>query len=258
MENACIVGYGVVGQATARIFGIKKHYDADEQKSNISIQGVAACSYVFICLPTPNSPDGGYFTDDIVEFIRQVEQSGSPIYIIRSTVPAGFANHLSSLYQTDRFVSNPEFLTMATAEKDSKNPPFIILGGSETRHLQRVKGLYEAVIKHSPVLLTDNTSAELAKLALNSFFSLKVIYGNQIYDYAKTVGANYEFVRGILERHPYGSHNHFGVWFNGRRGVGGKCLPKDTTALGHYSGSEIIQKCMELNQRYLGARPDEN
>lgn len=258
MDNAVILGYGVVGKATADVFGIKKHFDIDEQKSNCSLDIVAKCRFVFICLPTPFIPDRGYNTDDIFDIIRQIEQYGTTcLYILRSTVYPGFAGSIMDSLGIDRIISNPEFLSEATAEKDTKNPPFILLGGKNPKYLQEVKGFYEGRIKGAPVILTDNITAELSKLALNAFFATKVIYGNQIYDIARKIGANYETIRRILEGHPFGSKNHFQVWYKGKRGVHGHCLPKDTRALGYYTDAELIQRVNELNDKYKDLK-DEN
>lgn len=245
--DACVVGLGVVGGATANVFGIKKTYDRLPEKTTITLEEVAKCRFVFLCLPTELASDGGYFTDDIVNIINQIESYGTDcIYIIRSTVWPGFAKSL----EINRVVSNPEFLTMSTAEQDSKFPPFILLGG-EPDYIREVKAIYEGRFKSTPVITTDNTTAETAKLAMNGFFATKVIYANQIYDYCQTTGANFERVREVLEKHPFGYRNHGQVWFNGQRGVGGRCLPKDSQALSYYSQGELITKVVELNKKYI-------
>lgn len=255
MDDAVIVGNGIVGNATGNVFGIKKRFDINETKSNISIEMVASHKFVFICLPTPFLDNVGYNTNDIYKFIQQIEKYGSNcIYIIRSTVNPGFASSCMAELGLDRIISNPEFLSEATAEKDSKNPPFVLLGGLNPEYLQEVKAFYEGRLKGSPVILTSNTTAELAKLALNGFFATKVIYANQIYDVARKIGANYETIRGVLERHPYGFKNHSQVWFRGKRGIHGNCLPKDTRALGYYTNAELINKVNELNEQYINIK----
>jgi UDPglucose 6-dehydrogenase len=159
--------------------------------------------------------------------------------------------HLQRELQIDRVISNPEFLSEDTAEKDSKNPPFVLLGGLEGRYLENIKGVYRGRIKTAPIILTDNTTAEFTKLALNSYFATKVIFANQIYDYAQSLGVNYEQVKSTLEMHPYGPKNHFKIWFKGKRGVNGRCLPKDTTAMANYGNLELLKKVLELNENYI-------
>lgn len=246
MENACIIGCGVVGGNTARLFGIKKIFDLNG--STITLTEAAKCKYCFIALPTNVKEDGTYDTRDIEQIITQIEQlGGAGIYILRSTVWPGYSRSLMDSMGIDRIVSNPEFLSEKTAWEDTKSPPFILLGGQTPRYLEDVRGIYEARIKGANVILTDNTTAEMAKLAMNAYFSTKVIFANELYDNCERLKANYEKVREVLQKHPFGPRNHFEVFFQGRRGIHGKCLPKDLKAFVHYVGGELVTKVYEKN-----------
>ena len=246
-DQACIIGgLGVVGSNTARLFGIKKIFDLNG--STITLEQAAKCKFCFIALPTNVKEDGTYDTSDIETTIRQIEgYGGAGIYILRCTVWPGYARSLMDSLGIDRIVSNPEFLSEKTAWQDTKSPPFILLGGQAARHLEDVKGIYEARVKGANVILTDNTTAEMAKLAMNAYFSVKIIFANELYDNCQRLGGNYEKVREILERHPYGPRNHFEIYYKGRRGIHGKCLPKDTKAFIHYVGGEIVKTAYEKN-----------
>jgi UDPglucose 6-dehydrogenase len=252
MDNACIIGYGMVGKAMAEVFSIEKHFDVVADKSNISLEEASHCKLVFICLPTPVDKDGNYLTQDIKNIIRQIEdfQTGC-IYVIRSTVFPGFARALQEEMGINRIVSNPEFLSEATAVEDVKNPPFIVIGGFEGQYREHVRAFYESRIKSATVIETDNTTAEMAKLTLNAYFATKVIFANQADDGCRLVGANYETVKKIVSSHPYGPKNHFDVWFKGKRGVGGHCLPKDSLAFALYAHSDLVKKVIELNEKYI-------
>lgn len=251
MDNACVIGgLGVVGSNTAKLFGIKKIFDLNG--STITLEEAAKCKFCFIALPTNVNEDGTYDTRDIESIIREIEgYGGAGIYIIRSTVWPGYAAHLQRELDINRIVSNPEFLTEATAWQDTKSPPFILLGGSTPSFLEEVKGIYEAAVKGANVILTDNTTAEMAKLAMNAYFSTKVIFANELYDAAQKAGANYERIKEILEKHPFGPKNHFDIFFKGKRGIHGKCLPKDTRAFNHYVGGKITQLAMEINETLI-------
>ena len=257
MDNACVIGgLGIVGGATVKVFGIKNIYDLKD--STITLDKVARLRFCFICLPTPVREDGSYITDDIEALIKQIEDYGSNcLYIIRSTVYPGFARYLMDKLQIDCVISNPEFLSQDTAERDSKNPPFVLLGGANPNYLQEIKGLYEGRIKGAPVILTDNISAELAKIALNGFFATKVIYANTIFDIARKLGANYETVKSVFERHPFGFRNHAQVYYKGKRGVHGACLSKDTRALQYYTDAQLIKTINQLNEEIKNLKDEE-
>lgn len=252
MNNACIIGNGVVGGATAKLLGIKKTFDLNPDKCTINLEEAGSCRFVFICLPTPVGLDGKYELQPIINIIKQIDSYGhAPIFIIRSTVFPGFARHI--MEETGvTIISNPEFLSEDTADKDSKNPPFILLGGEPGVFIEEVKALYRSRIKYHEFIVTNNTSAELAKLAMNAYFSTKVIFANQLYDTCRDLGANYERVKEVLESHPFGPKNHFTIWYKGKRGINGKCLPKDTIAFSTYANSDLVNQVLTLNQQYIG------
>ena len=250
METACIVGYGVVGRATAYAFGIQKHYDINGD-STIALADAASCPYVFICLPTPTKDDGTCDTEGIKEVIRQVEKiKPNPIYIIRSTVIPGTARQIMAELNMDRVVSKPEFLTEATWESDSRRPDIVVIGADNPSYGAEVKGMYEARFKYLEPTLTDTITAEMVKYALNCFFSLKVIYAEELWDICKRNGANYIKIRDILLKHPWGSGHHFYVNMHSYRGVGGKCLKKDLEAFYNYSNSRLLATVKEINDSY--------
>ncbi len=247
MEQAAIVGNGMIGNATGELFKIEKRFDIDESRSNCTIAEVASCRYVFICLPTPVK-DGQYVTQPIVDAVRQINatRQGS-IFIIRSTVWPGFADNLFRELRPEHVISNPEFLSEDSWERDIKNPPFVIIGGGDGVHREEIAALYRNVTKHAPIILTDNITAETAKLTLNAFFSTKVIFANQIYDFCQKSGANYQRVREILERHPYGMKNHAEIFYKDQRGVRGHCLPKDLEAFMNITHSPLLEVVKQIN-----------
>lgn len=259
MDNACVIGYGMVGKAFADAFGITKIFTRLPEESTITLEEAAKCRLVFICLPTPVDNDGNYQTQDIKAIIEQIEgYGGGGIYVIRSTVFPGFADSLYRSLGIERIISNPEFLSEKTALEDTKNPPFVLIGGHEGVFRDEVQAFYRAFIKGAPFIMTDNTTAEMAKLTLNAYFATKVVFANQAYDAARRLNANYETVKQVLEAHPYGPKNHFTVWFNEKRGIHGACLPKDSKAFANYANSDLVRKVIELdeaNYRYIKEDP---
>lgn len=251
MDNACIIGFGVVGKATAELFGVDKRFDHKEEVATVTLEEASKCRYIFLCLPTPVDNQGNYDLSGIAHMIRVLANyNNSSTFIIRSTVFPGFAINLQKELGIDTIISNPEFLSEDTALEDTKNPPFVLLGGMNESCLADVKALYEARIKSAPVIVTDNTTAEMTKLTMNAYFATKVIFANQTYDYCRKLNANYETVKEVLERHPYGPKNHFQIWYKGKRGVNGHCLPKDSQAFANYANSSLLKEVGELNKIY--------
>lgn len=242
MEGACVIGYGIVGKATAKGLGITKYIDLGEQ--TISLDDAAKCRFVFLCLPTPTI-NGECNTSTICQYIKDIHsRGGNPIYIIRSTVVPGTARKIMDEFGIKTVASNPEFLTESNWEYESTHPGIIVVGADDEKTRKAVKAVYEGRWRGVQFYETDNITAETIKYALNVFFASKVVFANSIYDFCQEVKANYETVKKVLEFHPWGSKNHFTIWHKGGRGAGGKCLAKDLEA---FSQATKIKYLLELD-----------
>lgn len=253
MNNAVIVGLGMVGKATAHAFGIKKYIDRKDVDGfeRVGPGEAAENRYIFICLPTPVK-NGNYFVDDIVSTIDAIRQQGRQnVFIIRSTVYPGFANSVREKLGIHSIVSNPEFLTEKTWKKDSEHPDLVVVGCDYPAYLKDVEGVYKARFKGTDIFVTDNITAEFVKLAVNGFYSTKVVYANQVYDHAQKINANYDMIRNIMYKRAWIGKNHLGVFHNGGRGAGGKCLGKDLEALADYTNLPLLREVEKLNKRYI-------
>lgn len=249
MDNACIIGYGVIGKATAEAFGIKKYYSRSQK--NMELEEVKNFKYIFVCLPTPVT-EGKYETETLTEIIKRIaDYAPDSIIILRSTVYPGYCSYLQKEHGIKNLIFNPEFLSEDTAVEDAKNPQLIVIGGEDPKLLESVRGMYMGRFKYTEPIVCNFETAEFIKLCLNGFFTLKVIFANEVFDYAQEVGANYETFKKVIESHVWGSKNHFEIYHKGGRGAGGKCLKKDIRALAGYSDSMLFDTVEELNQMYL-------
>ena len=251
MTDSVIIGWGTIGKATANCFKIDKYYSRTQ--SNITLEEIAKQKYIFICLPTPTI-NGECYVDDITKFIKSINEysaSKNAVFIIRSTVYAGYNQFLQAELGITNVVSNPEFLSEDSAIVDANKPSLIVIGADDPRYREWVYGIYSARFKYVQPIMTDSITAELLKLTLNAFFTTKVIFANAIFEYANNMGANYETIKLALENHPWGSKNHFTIFHKGGRGAGGKCLSKDVEALANSSSSSFITIVDELNKQIL-------
>jgi UDP-glucose 6-dehydrogenase len=90
----------------------------------------------------------------------------------------------------------------------------------------------------------------------NTWFSVKVVFANQMYDLCQKAGVDYDAVRECVSADKRIGRTHLEIFHKGYRGYGGKCLPKDTRALiqlGDKLGVEmaLLKKVEELNNRLV-------
>lgn len=251
-EAVVIGGTGMVGNATMKSLGIEYHYS--RRTNNIEGLDADMFKYIFICLPTPTI-DGKQFIYTLEDYIKRIaEYKHKPLVIIRSTVLPGTCKRLEDTYGV-RIVHVPEFLTESTWEQDSKWPDLIVIGANNNEIREEVAGIFKARFKGAHYILTDTVTSETIKYAINTLYAVKVVFGNQIFDFSTEVGANYETIKEALYARKWIGKNHLDVWHNGKRGAGGKCLEKDLDAFATLLNSPLLKVANELNKKYLHENP---
>ena len=266
MYNIGIVGRGFVGSAVE--FGFSPQtgcdlnnmyiYDKDKSRSLHTLENVVCYSdFIFLSVPTPSNEDGSinlsYVEEalqDISEITSEVEEAMAPvnnIVLIRSTVTPGTTRKLQEKYQNLHLVFNPEFLTERSANFDFINQARYILGGEE-KYTNRVANLYRWRFGESiPVIETNYQTAELIKYMNNCFFATKVSFLNEMRQVSDLCDADWDkAVEGFIRDGRIG-HSHMNVpGPDGKFGFGGKCFPKDVSAMISF-GSQLGLNMHTLN-----------
>ena len=92
--------------------------------------------------------------------------------------------------------------------------------------------LNSGILSRGEFFHVSPTEAEIVKYAKNTFYAMKVIFGNHFQRLANNLEQNWEVVKQIIthpqERGIVDSHLDE---FYGKMGFGGSCLPKDTIAI---------------------------
>lgn len=192
---------------------------------------VQGSDLVFLCLPTPERPDGRadlQYVESVVEELANVVADDT-LFVVKSTVPPGTVSslrkRLADLGSGARVVSHPEFLREGRAVQDFMAPDRIVVGSWDRDDADRVAGLYEALDTH--VIRTDPTSAEMIKYASNSYLAARLTFVNTLANVCEAVGADVmDVIDGLGSDHRIGPH-----FLQPGPGYGGSCFPKDTSAL---------------------------
>ncbi len=192
-------------------------------------EAVADCEVAFLCVPTPQNPDGtaelGYIEAASAE-IAPVLPAES-IVVNKSTVPVGSTRVVERvLGRPDvTVVSNPEFLREGSAVQDFLHPDRIVIGCEDQSAAIKVLSLYLGVT--APTVVTDPASAETIKYAANAFLATKLSFANAIAAVCEGVGADVnDVILGLGYDTRIGSE-----YLKPGPGWGGSCFPKDTRAL---------------------------
>jgi len=208
---------------------------------------VKNCQIIFVTVGTPQANDGSINLSMIRSVFEEIgkhlkDTKNKPIIIIKSTVVPGTALDVllpilisksrKKLGRNFGLITNPEFLRESMAINDTINPHVIVLGGAKDRFMNTIKKFYENMHKNTPIIVTNNQTAEMIKYTNNSFLATKISFINQISNICQLIpGANVEEVARTIGLDPRIGH----LFLNAGPGYGGSCLPKDVAAITNFS-----------------------
>jgi UDPglucose 6-dehydrogenase len=217
-------------------------------------EAVRGAQFVFLCVPTPQSPDGSADLSYIESAAKEIGPQLAPraIVVNKSTVPVGSTTMVEQVIgRSDvSVVSNPEFLREGTAVLDSLHPDRIVVGADDPHAAALVGDLFSPT--SAPLIVTDATTSETIKYASNAFLATKLSFVNALAGLCEEVGAD---ARDVLLGLGYDKRIGFEFLRPGP-GWGGSCLPKDTRALLHIAGEagydfSLLAGAIESNEQQL-------
>ena len=192
----------------------------------------------FIGVGTPQRPDSHAadlaFLNDAVDSLLPCLREGD-VVAGKSTVPVGTAAALEPRIRRAGgcLVWNPEFLREGSAVRDTLEPDRLVYGLSREEADSRagrdaLDECYGALLAAGvPRLTMDFATAELVKVAANSFLATKISFINAMSQACDATGADVvELARAL------GFDERIGrLFLRAGIGFGGGCLPKDIRAL---------------------------
>lgn len=237
MNTVGIIGYGFVGEATAKGFASNKEnqvfwFDKFKEGGSTFDEVVENSEFIFVSVPTPMFSDYSgmdmSIVEDVLQGIAKKISGTSKIIILKSTSLPGTTSKMAKKYPKVNFAMNPEFLTQEKANFDFLNPTRTVIGVSDSEIGERIKELYKTILlKDQPYYIMNTTSAELTKYMSNLMLASKILLANEFYTLSEHVGADYNKVREAVEADKrIGTFLGVPGW-DGDFGFGKACFPKD-------------------------------
>jgi UDPglucose 6-dehydrogenase len=194
----------------------------------------------FICVGTPQrkgseAADLTYVDAAVTSLAAHLHRRA--LVVGKSTVPVGTAARLTELLHATapageqiELAWNPEFLREGFAVDDTMKPDRMVFGVTSAWAEQQLRAAFAPVLAQGvPVKVTDLQTAELVKVAANSFLATKISYINAMAEICEATGAD---VHDLAEALAY-DERIGGKFLRPGLGFGGGCLPKDIRAFAH-------------------------
>jgi UDPglucose 6-dehydrogenase len=194
----------------------------------------------FICVGTPQA-DGSDAAD--LAFVEAAFDAlaarirRKALLVGKSTVPVGTAARLTRVVAerspigTELEVAwNPEFLREGYAVEDTLHPDRLVFGVASEWAERQLRAVYAPLLEEgTPLVRADLATAELVKVAANSFLATKISYINAMAEVCEAAGADVNLLADALAY----DDRIGGRFLKPGLGFGGGCLPKDIRAFMH-------------------------
>ena len=224
------------------------------------VENLSDADVHFICVGTPqvkngNAADLTYVNSALESIAKHVKPGG--LVVGKSTVPVGTAtklrNRLLELNPKADLAWNPEFLREGFAVEDTLRPNRLVIGVVTDSAENILKEVYAVNLKeNTPWVRADLPTAELVKVAANSFLATKISFINAMAEVCEASGGDVTVLAKAIGYDPrIGSR-----FLQAGIGFGGGCLPKDIRAfmaraeeLGASQAVEFLKEIDAINLR---------
>ncbi len=217
----------------------------------------------FVCVGTPQA--AGAQRADTSQVFGSVESllphlRPGALVVGKSTVPVGTAHQLAERIAESgpegaELAWNPEFLREGFAVEDTLHPDRLVIGVRSQRAEDLLREVYAPVTAQgTPLLVMDFATAELVKVAANSFLATKISFINAMAEVCEAAGADVVQLAAAIGLDPRIGSRFLAAGL----GFGGGCLPKDirafTARAGELGAEDAVAFLREVDQINLRRR----
>lgn len=198
----------------------------------------------FVVVPTPSEPDGRFSLGFLRSAFKQLAaalrraQKEYHLFVVASTVSPGASEKyiapllesVSGMRLNQRFglCYSPQFMALGSVIEDLLNPDLVLIGESDKRAGDILEDVYRRLcVSQCRIARMSMISAEIAKISLNSFVTMKISFANTLANICEEVpGADLDAICGAL-----GADRRVSPYYlRGGASFGGPCFPRDNRA----------------------------
>jgi len=210
---------------------------------------ILSSKYIFFCLSFPGGKKKDRDLTELLEWVKLVPEGKT--LIVKSTCPVGAYQKIEKALEGKNIsiAVCPEFLREGQAIQDLLEPERVVIGCKNKFVAKKLEEFYKTICRPKKIIHSDPETAELSKLACNSFLGVKISFINEWAGLCESIGGDMKSLQKIL-----GSDSRIGGSFlNPGLGYGGYCLPKDiemSRVAGKIRGVQmkILKQVQDLNE----------
>jgi UDPglucose 6-dehydrogenase len=224
----------------------------------------------FVIVPTPSDNNGAFSIKYAAAAFKAIgsalkDKDRYHVVVLTSTVLPGATRYglLPVLEQESGkkcgkdfgVCYSPEFIALGSVIHDFLNPDFLLIGEYDKKSGDTLEGYYSEIMEnHPPNKRMTIENAELAKISLNSYVTMKITFANILAEICEKIpNGDVDAVSDAI-----GLDNRIGrKYLTGGLGFGGPCFPRDNIAVGYLARSLGVQnEIAEATDRYNRTIPN--
>ncbi len=220
---------------------IAEHKERILATTNIT-EAVSLTDATFIIVPTPSKKDGSFSVDYVVEACKKIGKALQKkdtyhlVCVVSTVLPGDSREYIIPALESASgkicgvdfgYCYNPSLIAIGDVIENLEKPDFIFLGEFDKKSGDTLATIYTSVY---PTIIPERMSVEsveLAKIALNSYVTMKITFANTLSMLAEQIPhANVDSITGAL-----GKDKRIGsAYLKAGLGYGGPCFPRDNFA----------------------------
>jgi UDPglucose 6-dehydrogenase len=215
----------------------------DRLRATTDLAAAAGAEVSILLVPTPSDERGAFTNEYVLAAVEEVGRGLATrddyhVVVVASTVMPGSCDgdiRLTLERASGRRIGetlglcySPEFIALGNVIRDMLEPDIVLIGETDSRAGDVVERLYAGVCENDPPFRRMSlVNAELTKIAVNTYVTMKISYANALADMCERLpGSDVEAVTDAL-----GLDTRIGrKYLRGAIAYGGPCFPRDNKA----------------------------
>jgi UDPglucose 6-dehydrogenase len=222
-------------------------------------QAVDHGDLIFVTVRTESEPDGKYDHSQVESVLDSIRALGiqreNKHLVICSNVNPSYSNQIADRIRSLNWTVsyNPETIAQGTILKNQAEPDCVYIGAETIEAANQIEEAYKKMCTNQPTIhKMDRLSAELTKVSLNCYLTMKISFANAVGDLAIRMGGDPSRVLHAVGSDSRINNKYFRYGF----GYGGPCFPRDNRAFircaeAHGQSAALNKAAMQANKEHL-------
>jgi UDPglucose 6-dehydrogenase len=232
-------------------------------------KAILGSDVTFVIVPTPSERTGQFSLDYVKQAMRKIGavlklKNSYHLVVLTSTVmPRSMDRYVRPILEekSDKLCGrdfglcyNPEFIALGDVVKGLLRPDFVLIGQSDEKAGKALEGIQRRICENEPPIERMNfVNAEIAKISVNSFVTMKMSFANSLAEVCENVeGADVDRITTAIGKDKRIAPSYL----RGALGYGGPCFPRDNIAFASFARdvgihASLAEATDDVNRRQI-------